>query len=60
MAGLVERAHSVWHESVLPHAGDIDPSQEYIWRGVLIGFLLGFGLSLQQAERALNEMEWEY
>lgn len=39
-----------WITEVYRKANDIDPDDEYTWRGLLLGFLLGAGVPLKKAQ----------
>lgn len=38
-----------WKEVICNNAEKIDPSQEYIWHGLFIGFMLGKGCTIKEA-----------
>lgn len=40
-----------WKEEVYDKAEEVDPSDEFVWRGVAIGFLLGCGFSIEEARK---------
>ena len=39
-----------WQSEVFDKPDDIDSEGRYVWEGVLLGFLLGAGVPLEQAE----------
>lgn len=45
-----------WKREVYDRADKVDPNDEYVWRGVVIGFLLGCGFTLVEAEKLVERM----
>lgn len=45
----VEDARIAW-EIIYSKGAEVDPHDDYIWEGVLLGFLLGRGLPLSMAQ----------
>ena len=39
-----------WMDEVYGNAGYLDPYEDYVWSGVLLGFLIGAGVSADEAQ----------
>lgn len=38
-----------WEKEICRNASLVDPSEEYIWQGVFVGFAIGRGLTIEEA-----------
>lgn len=38
-----------WHKEVYGRCTEVDPGGHFIWEGLLLGFLLGAGVKLEEA-----------
>ena len=48
-----------WKEQVFDRAEEVDPNNEMDWEDLAIGFFLGLGQSVEQAEELLSAViEW--
>lgn len=46
----LQKIQDRWHAEVYDKAEAVDPHDDYTWDGLLLGFLLGAGVPLQQAD----------
>ena len=44
----------LWKMQVYDNSAEIDPNDEYTWRGVALGWALGQGMPLDQAQEFVN------
>jgi hypothetical protein len=49
--------HKEWKQSVVDKAQRVDPSSEYIWEGVAVGWAIGKGLSPKEAHEFAEQAE---
>ncbi len=56
----IEDVKKRWKEEIYDKASEIDPSDAYTWNGLLLGFLLGNGVSLEKANEIINTDEFPY
>jgi len=46
-----------WKLEVRDKSQQIDPSDEYVWRGVAMGWAIGKGMSLEQSQEFVNHLD---
>lgn len=51
-------SHSrLWKVEVLDKAEQVDPLEDYIWRGVAVGWAIGKGMDIGQAQEFVNHLD---
>jgi hypothetical protein len=45
----LQKIQDRWHKEVWNRSVEVDPGLHFIWEGVLLGFLLGAGVELEEA-----------
>ena len=49
-----------WKDEVYDKADEVDVEGLFVWKGLLLGFLLGAGVPLDLANRWINAREFKY
>ena len=46
-----------WKLEVCSKAEQVDPFNDYIWRGVAMGWAIGKGMNIEQAQEFVNHLD---
>lgn len=56
----IEELKTRWVKGVFNKAKLVDPENDYIWKGILIGWLIGSGVSIEEAHQLACSGKFEY
>jgi hypothetical protein len=53
-----EQAKIEWMEKVFKKGSVVDPSDEFCWKSLAVGFFLGKGFSIEEARELSREVDY--